>query len=540
MNKWLQGKRWEISLGVIIVFAFGVFLLDLHRYGASFDEPSLYSYADRSIAAYRSVLSGSSAEPFDDIYSLSYYGPAYLILGRLGAGAVQTIAPRLDTFDAWHVINFINFLMGVWLIYLLAQRIASKPAAWLSALLYLTQPLLWGHGVMNPKDMPFMTAFLGVLVSGMKMVDMYLERQETGAGFQLGKNSRRRWEPWAWLLLTGILSGLTVSIRILGPAALGLIWLYALINKTSARWKILFGAGTLTILTAYLSWPFLWRNPISNVIQVLQTMTAYPWIGTVRFEGHNLLAGELPFYYLPKLLGIQFTLPLILLSILGTGILLQRTGLKSKLSSPAVILLLWFWLPILAVMLLRPNSYDNFRQYLFITPPLFAIAAVAVDKLFDWLRSPAFRYSLAGLLLLPGIIAGIWLHPYEYVYYNGLVGWTGNVGRSYETDYWATAMCEAGETVSQLPVQTNRVILGDLVQQNHFTRCATHPFETLIDPYGDLDLSFDYVVLWSRFDHDLNRYPDLPARFEIKRGKTVFVVVKSGSGIIRPANGENN
>src|SRR3972149_4432517 len=101
--------------------------------------------------------------------------------------------------------------------------------------------------------------------------------------------------------------------------------------------------------------------------------------------------------------------------------------------------------------------------------------AVAPNALFDWLRSPAFRYSLAGLLLLPGIIAGIWLHPYEYVYYNGLVGWTGNVGRSYETDYWATAMCEAGETVSQLPVQTNRVILGDLVQQNHFTRCATPP-----------------------------------------------------------------
>jgi hypothetical protein len=178
-------------------------------------------------------------------------------------------------------------------------------------------------------------------------------------------------------------------------------------------------------------------------------------------------------------------------------------------------------------MIIQPNSYDNFRQYLFITPPLFAMAGAAVDVLFRWLKQPAMGVSLAGIILLPGVIAGIWLHPYEYIYYNALVGWTGSIERSYETDYWATSMCEAGMFVSQQPRLTNVVILSDVVQRHLFDRCAQHTFDLQLDPYGDLGLPADYVVVWSRFDNDLTHYTNLGRFYEIKRGKTVFAVIKT-------------
>lgn len=525
-QNWRQNS-WDVSLIAILIIALVVFLLVLPSYGVSFDEPSLYAYADRSLEAYKSLILEKPLPSFESTYALPYYGPAYLIAGRVVVGMILAIAPALDLYHAWHIVNFINFLIGAWLIYLLAQRVASKPAAWTAAMLYLTQPLLWGHGVMNPKDMPFMTAFMATLVCGLKMVDVFAQSipEIDRAGNSKRSSLTRR--AVVWLLITGIFSGLTISIRILGPAAAGLVCFYVFMLNRPERWIIVFGLGATSMVMTYLTWPFLWGNPFSIFFQVLKTMLAFPWIGTVRFAGHNYLAGELPHYYLPELIGIQFTLPLILLAITGTVLLIRRIISKSHGWGTGIILLTWFWVPLVTVMILQPNSYDNFRQYLFITPPLFTMAGVAVDVLFGWLKRPVLRYLLAGILLLPGVIAGIWLHPYEYVYYNALVGWTGSVERSYETDYWATSMCEAGVLVSQQPMRTNVVILSDVVQQDLFDRCTKHTFELQVDPYGDLGLPADYVVVWSRFDDDLSHYANLERIHEIKRGKTVFAVIKS-------------
>ncbi len=525
-QKWRQ-NYWDISLVAVLAIALVVFLLDLPNYGASFDEPSLYAYADRSLDAYKNVILGQPLPPFELTYALSYYGPAYLIFGRVGVGIIQAISPALDIYDAWHIINFINFLAGSWLIFLLTRRVTSKPAAWMAALLYLTQPLLWGHGVMNPKDLPFMTAFMATLVCGLKMVDVFA--QPIPEGKRAGKPTRLShiWRKFTWLLITGILSGLTISIRVLGPVAAGLVCFYAFMLNRPERWKILSGLGAISMVVTYLTWPFLWGNPFYIFFFALKTMLAFPWEGTVRFAGQNYLASDLPFYYLPKLMGIQFTLPLILLSLAGTVLLIRRMKSKSPGWSTGIILLIWFWVPLVAVMIIQPNSYDNFRQYLFITPPLFATAGLAVDLLFRWLKQPAIRYSLAAIILLPGVIAGFWLHPYEYIYYNALVGWTGSIERSYETDYWATSMCEAGEFISQQPIQTNVVILSDVVQRHLFDRCTQHAFDLQLDPYGDLGLPADYVVVWSRFDNDLTHYANLGRFYEIKRGKTVFAVIKT-------------
>ena len=76
----------------------------------------------------------------------------------------------------------------------------------------------------------------------------------------------------------------------------------------------------------------------------------------------------------------------------------------------------------------------------------------------------------------------MWLHPYEYVYYNALVGWTGNVQRNYETDYWATAMCEAGTFVSEQSPQTRVVIFTDSVQAQFFMRCSNKTIDVQAGP----------------------------------------------------------
>ena len=57
---------------------------------------------------------------------------------------------------------------------------------------------------------------------------------------------------------------------------------------------------------------------------------------------------------------------------------------------------------------------------------------------------------LIAILLAPGIYGIIQLHPYEYTYYNSLVGGTSGVFRHYETDYWLTCYKQAVEEFDQL------------------------------------------------------------------------------------------
>jgi hypothetical protein len=90
-------------------------------------------------------------------------------------------------------------------------------------------------------------------------------------------------------------------------------------------------------------------------------------------------------------------------------------------------------LSLFLAILVQPPLYDNFRHFLFIVPCVCdcktGIAAVLDQQMppgpCSWWQSPAGVY---------------WLfqrHPYQYVYYNALVGGPGGSFRRFETDYWA-------------------------------------------------------------------------------------------------------
>ena len=62
------------------------------------------------------------------------------------------IFPDMQAVDIQHFVYFVTFLIGVWALYHLAARWMSQNAAFGAALLFLTQPVFWGHAFINPKD----------------------------------------------------------------------------------------------------------------------------------------------------------------------------------------------------------------------------------------------------------------------------------------------------------------------------------------------------------------------------------------------------
>ena len=180
-----------------------------------------------------------------------------------------------------------------------------------------------------------------------------------------------------------------------------------------------FGVG---LVVAYLFWPALWKAPVQQYSKSVSKAMDFPWEGKVMFAGVDYEVTELPRSYLPTVLSLQFTETAMLMFLAGavTAVLWLRRGKLDwrKLALIAV----WFVAPVMAIVIVHPVIYDNFRHFLFITPPLFIFAAIGFQALFDWLKKPVLSGALVALLLLPNLYWLVTLHPYQYVYYNSLVG----------------------------------------------------------------------------------------------------------------------
>lgn len=152
-----------IAVNVLI----GLFIF--RDFGLAWDEPLFYSYGDALGYAY------SPKEWFSGDFNLrnSYgasaddhknRGPAYLFLARNFVFGLEALGS--DSASAWHLINFLFFQLGVYFLHRISKRWMSEPAAFFTALFFSTQPLLWGHAFINPKDPPFMTFFLASVCMG--------------------------------------------------------------------------------------------------------------------------------------------------------------------------------------------------------------------------------------------------------------------------------------------------------------------------------------------------------------------------------------
>ena len=252
------------------------------------------------------------------------------------------------------------------------------------------------------------------------------------------------------MLTTGVLIGLAINMRIIGPLLLVMLFIYAVLKgqKKSLLWFL--PLTGIAILTTYITWPYIWKTPVATTLEVLHLMADYSTTPKMIFMGDFYRSYDLPQRYLPWLLGITLTEPVWPLS-LGGFITAMIYAFKKRLEWKGFgILVFWFVSMLLYVGIMRPSVYDGYRHFLFILPPIFIIAGFAFEEIYKRLSAKWLFGLLALLLVLPGILADVKLHPYQYAYYNSLVGGTKNVAGVYETDYWLTCYKEAIEKFNEI------------------------------------------------------------------------------------------
>ena len=607
-----RNPAFAILLALSIVIA----LLTLTDYGESWDEMKLYDYAADSLQAYRMWPQHGAIPVTGDRFE--NYGPFFVIATRIITRMTTRLAPGVQEVDIQHLVYFITVLLGMWAFYQLALRWMSRKAALGGTLLFLTQPLFWGHAFINPKDIPLLSFFLLTIYLGLKMHDSVLGGESrfafsavSSAWNDLAPRARRLlsvvtllWlayivllfgstplihqriedavrlaasgEPsliatiaprvvrvapeiyvekffvlflrvraaffllftaillWLYrrtfpnvlrllgmILPPGIVLGLAVSIRIFGVWAGILVAGYLLWKAGSRAWLVLLLYAGIAITAMYLTWPYLWPDPAGHFLETVQIMSQHPWPGEVLFNGATYPANDLPASYVPTLLAVQLTEPVWALFI--AGLTVAAYGAARRRSASVELLafvLIWFVVPLVTFVGLRPTLYDNFRQAFFIVPPIFFAAGLA----FDLVRKPVLQAALIGLVLLPGLIASGRLHPYEYVYYNQFGGGLRAAVDRFELEYWGTSYREAAVEANRIAPPNARVWVDG--PAHLFARFARPDFHIYSPQEAERADRYDLVVTLVRYHWEKTSFPEAKIVYTVAREGVPFTIIR--------------
>ena len=326
---------------------------------------------------------------------------------------------------------------------------------------------------------------------------------------------------WGLLLFAGIILGWATSIRLLAPFAGLLVAIYAVTIKGRNAIPTLIVYGAIAGIVSVLTWPFLWDSPSFHFLEAIKVMRDFPYNAEVRFMGDNITPSNLPWYYVIFLVCVQLTEPALILAIIGLAAgFYWRENMKQQF-----ILIAWFLVPLGLQILLRSNVYDNFRQFLFVLPPLFVLAGIGFERFSAVLKTPVLKIALAVLCLLPGIIGIVRLHPYQYIYYNSLIGGVSGANEEYELDYWLTSYREAGSYINERAAPNANILAWGSGYNGAREDLDVYSFTSDEDIEGS-SLTFEYAVISTRFSSNLWVFPDAPVVYEVRKGGALLAVVK--------------
>lgn len=513
-------KHFPLVILVIVNLIVGLFALP--GFGESTDELSQHSYAERTIQAVQSLVNTGTWPAYfsEEEPKQGSHGPAFIMAVTLLRSLFMSEGTPVEKLSFGHFLYFVMFQVGVASLFFLARRWVGEAAAFGTALLLNSQPLLLGHAFMNPKDVVFMSLVTASTALGLWMVDRGGKSFEV-TGQPLIDAIRSFFAQFlsvdVWL--AGLLLGFSSAIRIAAPLIGVVVLAYILLGR---KWQALprfLAYALIAFCFMILFWPYLWPNPFGRLIGSILNSAHYPDIHWTLFRGTVVDSQHVPFLYLPVLLLVQLTETTLLLVLIGVFSILRKFRWDL-----VTLFLIWFALPAAGMILMRVSLYNNFRQVFFILPPLFLIAGVGLDWLFQLIQRPILRVLILFLILLPGLYANVSLYPYQYIYYNQLVGGVKGAYRVFELDYWDLGFKEAQSYLNQTADANANIFVGD-------SKPSAEKFarpDLIFNAFGGRKKNsqkYDYIIVSTAANSD-EKYSEFPTVFVVERDGVPFVLVK--------------
>lgn len=463
-DPWLLAARLALALMIPLAVRMS---LDV---GLTWDETVQRIYGDHVLAWYTSGFSERGALSYINLY---LYGGLFDLPAQW---VISTGLSPWGVYETRHVLTALVAVGGIVATWLAARRIAGPRAAFAAGAMLALTPAWVGHGLFNPKDIPFGTAAAFLMYACTRIA------------------MRRGSASWRDAVLAGVSLGFVLGIRAGGmfmvaypivaaclPLALRTFDrddrppLRAAVRDTGltlGRYVCVLPLAWIIMLSA---WPWAQQAPFTRPFEAAASAAHFPWGGKLRFDGAILSAADIPRSYL--LTWFEVTLPDVYLVALACGVIsiiaIVRTRKFDLPRMPAVMLLVLSVLaPFAGVLLTNPTLYDAHRHFLFVMPLLAALAGIAFERVWrDQRLHRALRVNSAAFALLLASVTIydlVSLHPYEYVYFNRAHGGLRDQAARFDTDYWGATYREGFEWV------VRHVDLGGVRPISVWTCFGTH------------------------------------------------------------------
>jgi hypothetical protein len=207
--------------------------------------------------------------------------------------------------------------------------------------------------------------------------------------------------------------------------------------------------ATATALTTTLFWPLLWQNPLQNFLAAADNMmTSQNQPGGFYF-GENV---AYVWHWVPVHLLIQTPLLYSALAITATGGLLLdllrrgRTAFFERKED--FFILLWCTIPVITVIALQADLFDEWRHLYFIYPAVILLAVSGLRSIWSVCvqqTSAKVRCGVMAFFSLPLLSTAVTMvvsHPMQYMYFSLPSSF---IEGNFELDYWGLSFREGLE-----------------------------------------------------------------------------------------------
>jgi 4-amino-4-deoxy-L-arabinose transferase-like glycosyltransferase len=430
----------KIFFGSSIVMLLSMLFVSTN-FGITGDEVDMNEYGKAVFNYYTTFGKDTTVFNMPELHNRDGVAQYYGGLFDLIAAAVNKVSP-LGEYHTRHMLNALVGFIAIFLTGIVAANLGGWRMGLIALWIIFLSPRFFGHSMNNPKDIPFATATIFTIWAIYKLLDT------------LPKVS------WKHIVFVALGIAASINVRVGGLLMIGYLGLFMLVEAwylekglgnifSSKNLKSYLIIGVTCALTGYfggsLLWPYALQNPVSNPFTALEVMGNFKVNIRQLFEGENVFSSELPSYYLPKYIGI--TTPLVFLA--GVLLVVFYWLVKSEFNSRRVAFILFTAIfPVAYIIYTKANVYHEFRHVQFAYPSLVILAALGWESLIRFLKKPVTKYVVGGAIALLALLPAKFMvanHPYQYLYFNEIVGGVEGAFGNYVTDYWMQSMKEASE-----------------------------------------------------------------------------------------------
>ncbi|HVZ51257.1 MAG TPA: glycosyltransferase family 39 protein [Pseudolabrys sp.] len=467
-------SRYDLAVWALLATLIVLVCATYSSYAISNDEEVQQRYGELIVAYYTSGFTDRSLFHFVNLY---LYGGLFDIVAVLTERAL----PFVDPYTVRHLLSAFFGIAGIGAACASARLVAGPRAGAIAAFALAVCGPWYGAMFNHTKDIPFAAAMMGATYFLLRAArDLPHPRRLDVIGFGL---------------TLGAALGLRVlALLLIGYVAAALLMRLPSRSDASPRERLRFFAESiLAFVPAFVigyivmiaAWPWSALAPLNPLRGLIDFGHFHYQIRTL-LDGHVYTMADVPRWYVPAYLAIKLPLVMLIGAALAFVFVLPsaRAAWRSaRQRSETALIALIAGFPVLCEVIDKGPAFTGMRHFLFVVPAFAVLAGIGLDFVLarfearrNWFAFGGLSAAIVSVLAWNAVLL-VELHPYEYLFYNSLVGGLEGASGRYVTDYWVNIMPEAVDELEDYVARLDETAGGGLPRYKVAVCGEKLPFE---------------------------------------------------------------